>query len=140
MPSSAVQMSAGGRRPSLKLMATVVAVVLAILVVLAIRPAGAQPRALACPDPHGYLPYVALPSKVGLAHGGTSCSLSMAWTLKLINRAGSSLQQASATSTGPLDVWLSGTSCAGAYVRSFWYMKIGGSGYSHTSAENSSCV
>ena len=105
---------------------------------------GADSRVLATCAPIANVPSVDSGSHTGQATGKGLCDAgapTWLYTIRLVNRAGSALAE---TSGGPFSgthqVSTSTASCAGAYVHTYLYINVGGTGKSDTSGENSGCV
>jgi len=114
----------------------------ALVTLAAIAPASS--RVLATCTPIAYVPSVDTGQRIGQANGQSSCeagSPSWQYTIRLLNRAGSTLTQ---TSGGPINgtgfVGTNWVSCAGAYLHTFLYINVGGAGKSDTSGETSACT
>jgi hypothetical protein len=119
-------------------------VVAAALIAFALAAAAppAASRALAC-GPVAHLPRGYDSTNIGWAEAESSgCLQSQYWsfTLKLVNRAGSALQTDSGTLSGYQYLFGNSTSCAGAYVHTFFYMNVSGAGKSDTSGESTFCL
>lgn len=106
-------------------------------------PLDAHARTQSTCDPYAYYPWVGV-NDTGAADGDASCGSgapSYYYTIELKNRAGSAL---ATSSGGPVSgtgfFYTSVVSCAGAYVRAFLYINVGGQGKSHTSNENADCA
>jgi hypothetical protein len=119
-------------------------VVCAIGAIVAATAPGAGSRALATCTPIANVPSVDSGSKTGQATGKGLCDAgapSWLYTIRLVNRAGNALAE---TSGGPFwgthQVSTSTVSCAGAYVHTYLYINVGGTGKSDTSGESSGCV
>ena len=117
-------------------------VVSAVCSFTAFSAVAAQNRVLASCYPQAFLPEVNYPDS--WADGYVGCDAgapSYYYTIKLINRAGGDL---AVSSGGPITgysfPYTAIVSCAGAYIRSFLYINVGGQGKSHTSPEASGCA
>jgi hypothetical protein len=110
-------------------------------VAVAVPEAGS--RALATCSPTAYVPVIGNSHTTQATGIGTCDQGAPTWqyTIRLANRAGSALAE---TSGGPWsgthNVSTSIVSCAGAYVHSYLYMNVGGTGKSDTSGETSGCL
>ncbi|MDX6543258.1 MAG: hypothetical protein QOK32_861 [Gaiellaceae bacterium] len=102
----------------------------------------AQSRVATC-DPQAYA-IVDSSTRRGYGVGAVynSCSSGWDYTIKLINHAGSTLNGSTriGTSSGSQIVNGPEVSCAGAYVRAFFYINVGGTGKSYTTGEDPSCA
>lgn len=121
----------------------VIAVAVLLVTVAAWAPAApaAKARALNC-DPDA-IANVDPSNRRGYAIGhtyDTPCSSGWAYTLKYLNRAGSSLATNTGSAGGEYVVAGTEVSCAGAYVHAFFYINVGGVGKSYTSGEDSTCA
>ena len=110
---------------------------LAIALGIAFAVPEARSRALATCNPTAYVPVISGSQSQAKGLGGCEPGApSWQYTIKLVNRAGDTLAQ---TSGGPWNgshnVSTSTVSCAGAYVHSYLYMNVGGTGKSDTSGE-----
>jgi hypothetical protein len=78
----------------------------------------------------------------GQAWGGVNCGAAVVYdyTIRLSNRAGDTLAQASGQEYDTALVYSPWAVCTGAYVHSFLYENDEGYGSSDTSPENSSCA
>jgi hypothetical protein len=101
----------------------------------------ATSRALATCTPFASTP--AVPQHQSWGRGSTFCdngASSYTYNVRLVNRAGNILTQSSG---GPLlgsqGLTTGVVSCAGAYVHSFLYINVGGSGKSSTSTDAPLC-
>ena len=110
---------------------------LAIALGIAFAVPEARSRALATCNPAANVPVISGSQSQGKGVGTCDPGApSWQYTVKLVNRAGDALAQ---TSGGPLSgshtVTTSMVACAGAYVHSYLYMNVGGTGKSDTSGE-----
>ena len=110
---------------------------LAIALGVAFAVPEARSLALATCAPTAYVPVIS--GSQTQAKGLGTCepgAPTWQYTIKLVNRAGSTLAE---TTGGPWSgshaVNTSTVSCAGAYVHSYLYMNVGGTGKSDTSGE-----
>src|SRR5581483_6192370 len=120
----------------------IAAVILAAFAAVATVPAG-HARSMATCSPTALIPY---PSIYHQAYGAgyASCDSgapAWAYTVRLVNRAGSILAYAEDDSfdnygSGERDTPVA--NCAGAYVHSFFYINVGGTGKSSTSGDDGS--
>ena len=71
------------------------------------------------------------------------CASGWTYTIRLKNRAGSTIREDAgyaAASFGGKRIFGTLVSCAGAYVHTYFYMNVNGTGKSDTSAETSECA
>lgn len=128
-------------RIQMSLVALVVAAIAAAVMAASASPGHA--RSLATCSPTAYVP---IPSIYHQAYGAgyASCDAgapAWAYTVKLVNRAGSTLAYAEDDNfdnygSGERDTPVA--NCAGAYVHSFFYINVGGTGKSSTSGDDGS--
>jgi len=123
---------------------SVAALVLAVLGA-ALLPGDAHTRRLAC-DPEANTPAVYRPDWIGRAVATVynGCSSGWQWTLRLKNRAGSTLREDQGYEPighyGSL-TWLGReTGCAAAYLHTFVYVNNNGWGQSDTGPEMAECA
>jgi hypothetical protein len=110
---------------------------LAVALGIAFAVPEARSRALATCNPTAYVPVISGSQSEGKGIGTCDAGApSWQYTVRLVNRAGDILAQ---TSGGPWSgthtVSTSTVSCAGAYVHSYLYINVGGTGKSDTSGE-----
>lgn len=110
---------------------------LAIALGIAYAVPEARSRALATCNPAANVPVISGSESQGKGVGTCDAGApTWQYTIRLVNRAGDILAQ---TSGGPWSgshtVTTSLVSCAGAYVHSYLYMNVGGTGKSDTSGE-----
>jgi hypothetical protein len=110
---------------------------LAIAVGVAFAVPEARSRALATCNPAANVPVISGTQSQGKGVGTCDPGApSWQYTVKLVNRAGDILAQTSGGPwTGSHNVSTSTVSCAGAFVHSYLYMNVGGTGKSDTSGE-----
>jgi hypothetical protein len=110
---------------------------LAIAVGIAFAVPEARSRALATCNPAASVPVISGTQSQGKGVGTCDPGApSWQYTIKLVNRAGDILAQTSGGPwTGSHTVTTSLVSCAGAYVHSYLYINVGGTGKSDTSGE-----
>lgn len=109
-----------------------------LAITLGIATQAASSRSLATCTPVADVPYYG-PSHTGAGEGHTNCDAgapSWNFTIRLANRAGSSLTQ---WSDGPVSgssyVSTATVYCTGAIIHSYLYINVGGTGKSDTSGE-----
>lgn len=112
----------------------------AVLGALAV-PHDAAARALSC-DVYAQVPAVDAGTHTASALGGAQNSCASYWTynLRLVNRSVNRLGDDYGSEYGNTFVVGPAHGCAGAYVHSFMYINVDGTGKSDTSGETSACA
>ena len=103
----------------------------------------AQSRQLVACSPSAQVPLVYTDLTARAVADVSYCSSGWNYTIRLKNRAGSTIWEDvgySPAYNGTTTIVGSRKSCAGAYVHTFFYMNVGGTGKSDTSGETSSCA
>lgn len=131
-------------RRSIATVATLAAGTVVIAAAILAMPETAETRALSHCHPSAQVPNVSYPSGQAWAIVDP-CGSGWNYSIHLKNRAGDTLgggpdsgyASAYGGNTYIYGAWLG---CAGAYVHTFFYMNVGGTGKSDTSGENSNCA